>query len=112
LARFVRGEIVAVPFPVPDKPKPRFRPALIVAAWPAESGTDYLACVIATQPSHDPHFLEITAADLGSGSMTLPAYVRPSYLFAVDEDTIARRVGSLTPEKLDAVLSTLASLFR
>ncbi len=112
MARFIRGDIVAVPFPLADKPGARSRPALIVASWFSQSGTDYLLCVIAAQPAHDPHFMELSAADFATGSLTPSSFVRPSYLFTLDEASISRRLGSLTPEKLDAVLSTLAALFR
>jgi len=112
LARFVRGDIVAVPFPVDGKSTSRFRPALIAAAWPSGDGTDYLACAISSQPSDDPHFMEIAHEDVVGGSLGQPSFVRPSYLFAIDESTIRRRIAALTPEKLDAVLSTLSALFR
>jgi mRNA interferase MazF len=112
LARFVRGDLVVVPFPLADKPGTKRRPALIVASWSVENSTDYLACMIAAEPAHDPHFMELAPSDLATGSLNHTRYLRPSYLFPVDEALVTRRIGTLTPEKLDAVLSTLAALFR
>jgi mRNA interferase MazF len=111
LARFVRGDVVAVPFPVSGRSNSKPRPALIVASWLNDGVEDYLVCAISGQPSHDPHFMELTAADFAVGSFARASYVRPNYLFAIDEASISRRIGMLTPEKLDAILSTIASLF-
>ncbi len=112
MARFVRGDLVVVPFPLSDKPGAKPRPALLVASWTSDSGTDYLACVVASQPARDPHFMELSPTDLATGTLANTSYVRPSYLFPVDEALIARKIGSLSAEKLDAVLATLAALFR
>lgn len=112
MARFVRGDIVAVPFPTGEKSGVKSRPALIVAMWPTDAGADYLACVISSQPTDDPHFMEIAPEDVATGTLGRTSFVRPSYLFAIDESTIRRRVAALQPEKLDAILSTLSALFR
>ena len=40
-----------------------------------------------------------------------PCFLRPSYLFAADEELIAYRVGQLDPVKLQAVFATLRGMF-
>lgn len=49
MAQYVKGDIVLTPFPFSDDEEFKVRPALILAALPYGSGTDYLVCIITTQ---------------------------------------------------------------
>ena len=65
MARFVKGDIVLVPFPFSGEENYKHRPALILASWSYASGTDYLVCLITTQHVRRvPNAEVLLAADL------------------------------------------------
>ena len=113
MARFVKGDIVLVPFPFSAEEAYKHRPALVMASWSYAGGTDYLVALITTQPAPDPYLTEIVQADTyggslaQSGSLVQRCYLRPTYLFAPDEQLISRRLDRLKPEKLAQVIQTV-----
>ena len=104
MARFVKGDIVLVPFPFSAEEAYKHRPALIMASWDYASGTDYLVALITTQPAADPFLTEITQVDTYGGSLVQKCYLRPTYLFSPDEQLISRRLDRLKPKKLQQII--------
>ncbi len=104
MARFVKGDIVLVPFPFSAEEAYKHRPALVLASWSYAGGTDYLVALITTQPAPDPYLTEIVQADTYGGSLAQKCYLRPAYLFAPDEQLISRRLDRLKPEKLEHII--------
>lgn len=110
MARFIVGDIVLVPFPFSGEMSFKHRPALILASWPYAGGTDYLACLITTQPARDPFLMEVRRDETVGASLTQICYLRPTYLFAPDEQLIVRKLDHLKPEKLRQVIQTLVDV--
>lgn len=115
MAAFIRGDVVVLPFPMSSEEKFKRRPAVVVASWPYKDSSDYLVCIITTQPNgNDPYIQELENSDLrdpANGKFRKKSYIRPAYMFAADEGLILYRLGSLKPEKLAAVLKSVRSLF-
>jgi hypothetical protein len=111
------GNIVVVPFPFSGAPEEvNRRPAVVVATWPVTAGRtqtqDYLLALITSQVTADPHRIAITPGDVIGRQLTaVQSFVRPTYLFAADEELIAYKMASLYPQALDKVLLTLHQLF-
>jgi mRNA interferase MazF len=110
VAQFVKGDIVVVPFPFSVASGDKRRPALVLASWPCEGTTDYLLCMISSQNVAEPHIMALAPTDVENGKFDVPSYVRPSYLFAVAESRILRKIGNLTPKKLEDVTSAIKNL--
>ncbi len=110
MARFVKGDIVLVPFPFSAEEAYKHRPALVLASWSYGGGTDYLVALITTQPAPDPYLTEIVQADTYGGSLAQKCYLRPTYLFAPDEQLISRRVDRLKPERLERIIQTIVQV--
>ncbi len=107
MARFIKGDIILVPFPFSGEESYKHRPALVLASWSYAGGTDYLTVLITMQPAADPYLMELAQADTYGGSLSQKCYLRPTYLFAPDEQLISRRIDRLKPEKLQQVIQTL-----
>jgi len=110
VARFVRGDLVVVPFPLTGTNPVKNRPALVIASWPYGQSTDYLICLITSQHAPDPSIVPIQPSDVQGGSLSLTSYLRPSYLASVGERHISRRIGTLSTEKVEAAIAVIRQL--
>ena len=112
MSKYQRGAIVVVPFPFSGAPGEKPRPALVLAAVPFASRTDYVICVISTQNAPDPSIIPLDTSDVQGGALVKKSYLRPSYLFTTGENRITRKAGEMKTDKVDAALAVLAALFQ
>ena len=110
MAQYVKGNLVLTPFPFSNDEDFKVRPALILAALPYGSGTDYLVCIITTQPAPDPHLIPLTNADIDGGRLSQNCYLRPGYVYTVGQSSIKRRLGVLKAAKQEQVTQILVSV--
>ncbi len=110
MARFIKGDIVLMPFPFSGEQAYKYRPALVLASWDYAGGTDYLTCLITTQRASDPFLTALGRADTVAESLAQICYLRPTYLFATDEQQISRKLDRLKPAKLDEIIETVVSV--
>ena len=62
MAKFVKGDIVVVPFPFSDLSQSKRRPALVIAAL---DGDDLILCQITSQTVNDKYALTLDEKGLG-----------------------------------------------
>ena len=110
MARFLKGDIVLMPFPFSGEAGYKHRPALVLASWNYAGGTDYLTCLVTTQKASDPYLMSFTRADTEGGSLAQACYLRPTYLFATDGQQISRRLDRLKPPKMNEVLQAVVNV--
>lgn len=110
MTRYTKGDVVILPFPFSDVTGAKRRPALVLAELPYFGGKDYLVCLITSRDAGDPHSIEIQPADLQGGAFAVRSYLRPLYLFAAEEAAIIRRIGTLAPAKVTAVVQTATAV--
>ena len=104
---FARGDVVWVQFPFSDDAGFKLRPAVVLALWPYHNSTDYFLCMVSTQQVDDPYLMPLNCSDFAQGSISRQCYVRPCYTFTADEKFIQRRLGTLKPGPLQAIIDTL-----
>jgi mRNA interferase MazF len=75
LAKFVKGDVVVVPFPFSDLTQTKRRPALVVAILP---GNDLILCQITSRSLTDEYAVELEADDFNSGNLRQSSNVRPN----------------------------------
>ena len=109
---YQRGDIVVVPFPFSGAPGEKPRPALVLATTPYANRTDYVVCIISSQPAPDPHLIPLDPNDVQGGALVKKSYLRPTYLFTTGENRIHGKAGILRTEVVDKALNTLATLFQ
>lgn len=81
MARFVKGDVVIVPFPFSDLTQTKRRPALVIATLP---GDDLILCQITSQSITDSYAIAITSDDFASGGLNQNSNIRPNKLFTAD----------------------------
>jgi len=107
LGRFVKGDVVAVPFPFSDLAQAKRRPALVVAEL---EGDDRILCQITSQHFRDRYAVGINDADFEEGSLKKESNVRPNRLFTADSGIILYRAGRLKAEKVGEVIETIINI--
>ena len=109
MARFVKGDIVVVPFPFSDLTQARRRPALILTELP---GDDRILCQITSQKVRDKYAIELDASDFETGNLKQKSNIRPNRIFTCDIRIILYRVGHLKPDKLGEVIKKVVEILQ
>ncbi len=107
MARFVKGEVVVVPFPFSDLTQAKRRPALVLAQL---AGDDRILCQITSQHVRDSYAIALDDADFETGSLKHPSNVRPNRLFTADNHIILYRIGRLHAGKFTEVLEKVVEI--
>jgi mRNA interferase MazF len=74
MGKFVKGDIVVIPFPFSDLSGSKRRPALVLADL---DGDDVILCQITSVARNDNYAVPIDAADFESGTLPVKSFVRP-----------------------------------
>ena len=101
MARFVKGDVVVVPFPFSDLSQAKRRPALILAEL---EGDDRILCQITSQRLGHQYAIQLDDEDFAEGSLKRKSNIRPNRIFTVDMRIILYRIGHLKAGKLDEVI--------
>ena len=107
MGKFVKGDVVVVPFPFSDLSTNKKRPALVVAAL---AGDDVILCQITSQTVSDSYAVPLASADFKTGTLRQESNIRPNRLFTADSNIILYRAGALTPEKIKQVVTKIVEI--
>jgi mRNA interferase MazF len=108
MERFIKGDIVIIPFPFSDLSDSKRRPALVLANL---HGNDIILCQITSQNTSDNLSISLNFEDFISGSLPVNSFIRPNRIFTADKNIIVRTVGTITSDKLSTSFMVLNSLF-
>lgn len=109
MAKFVKGDIVVVPFPFSDLTLSKRRPALVIA--PLE-GDDIILCQITSQTVKDKYSLSLDDTDFETGNLKQPSNLRPNRIFTADSHIVLYRIGNLKPEKITQAVEKVVEIIR
>ncbi len=109
MGRFVKGDVVVVPFPFSDLTRAKRRPALVIAEL---EGNDLILCQITSQSIRDRYAVLIDKNDFETGTLRRKSNVRPNRIFTADRHIILYRVGHLKPKKIDQIIERIVSILR
>ncbi|NUO08720.1 MAG: type II toxin-antitoxin system PemK/MazF family toxin [Candidatus Brocadia sp.] len=109
MAKFVKGDVIVVPFPFSDLTQAKRRPALVITAL---EGDDVILCQITSHTIKDNYALPLDDKDFETGSLKQPSNVRPNRIFTIDSHIILYRVGSLKIKKLTEILDKVIEIIR
>ena len=110
MGRFVKGEVVVLPFPFSDLSGSKLRPALVLADL---SGDDIILCQITSQMSpKDSHAIGLDASNFQKGALKLASNIRPNRIFTADKNIIQKSVGVVKPLIFDAVVDSIIKIIK
>lgn len=107
MERFVKGDIVVVPFPFSDLTNSKKRPALVLADL---IGDDIILCQITSKNVKDSYAIHLTEKDFSSGSLHQKSNIRPNRIFTADKNIIIKKAGKIKSIKLDEVSQVICDL--
>ena len=114
--RYRRGDIVLGSLshfhPFTDLSSTKKRPALVVSPDSFnDHAHDVVLVAIASQPS-DRHVVALDEDDYVDGRLPLVSFVKVSKLFTTHPTLVLKKVCTIKPARLDAVLQELRRFFR
>lgn len=85
MARFVKSDVVVIPFPFTDLTQAKRRPALVLATL---KGDDLILCQITSQNVRDDYAIPLNDSDFQTGSLKQSSNIRPNRIFTADKRII------------------------
>ncbi|MDI6764310.1 MAG: type II toxin-antitoxin system PemK/MazF family toxin [Thermodesulfobacteriota bacterium] len=109
MARFIKGDVIVVPFPFSDLSKAKRRPALVVADL---EGDDLILCQMTSQSVLDSYSIPLDEEHFESGSLNRKSNIRPNRLFTADNKIILYKAGHLKKEKINETIEKIINILR
>lgn len=107
MARFIKGDVIVIPFPFSDLSQNKRRPALVVANL---KGDDLILCQITSKNIFDNHAEFISEIDFEQGTLKQESNIRPNKLFTADENIILYKAGHLKEQKVKKVTEKIIKI--
>jgi mRNA interferase MazF len=107
MGRFIKGEVVVVPFPFSDLSNFKRRPALVLAPL---KGDDVILCQITTISRGDGYSVRLSDSDFRIGTLHHESNVRPNRIFTAEESIIVRSIGEISQTKIDEVMNRIINI--
>src|SRR3990170_3065005 len=104
MAKFVKGDVVVVPFPFSDLTQSQKRPALVIATL---EGDDVILSQITSKTIKDNYSISLDDKDFETGSLKQPSNLRPNRLFTADSHIILYRIGILHKVKVNEIIDKI-----
>ena len=92
MAKFVKGDVVVIPFPFSDLSQSKRRPALVLTVL---QGNDLILCQITSKSVKDNYAIPVDQNDFASGHLNQESNIRPNRLFTADSQIILYRIGNI-----------------
>lgn len=104
MGKFMKGDIVVIPFPFSDLSSNKRRPALVLSDL---TGNDVILCQITSKDICDQYAIPLTIADFVEGSLNQVSNIRPNRLFTADESIILYKAGKVNKTKYTETVKSL-----
>ena len=108
MEKFVKGDVVVIPFPFSDLSASKKRPALVVSNI---TGDDIILCQITSVLKSDEYSIYLKNSDFFKGNLKVESRIRPNRLFTADRSIVAYKAGILKEEKVKETEQMLINIF-
>jgi len=108
MEKFVKGDVVIVPFPFSDLSNIKRRPALVIAT---PTGEDLILAQITSKQHNDQYAIPLNNQDFKTGGLPVPSNIRPTKIMTIEKNIIQAKAGSLETKKISIIEENLIRLF-
>ncbi|MEW6701980.1 MAG: type II toxin-antitoxin system PemK/MazF family toxin [Bacteroidota bacterium] len=109
MAKFVKGDVVVVPFPFSDLTTAKRRPSLVLTAL---ENDDIVLCQITSKTIKDSYAVIIEDKHFTEGGLKQPSNVRPNRIFTADSNIVLYKIGHLEPEKIKEIVERVIQILQ
>jgi mRNA interferase MazF len=104
MEKFVKGDIVVIPFPFSDLSGSKKRPALVLADL---QGDDIILCQITSRNTMDRYAIPLEDKDYKINRLNVESNIRPNRIFTADKNIIINKVSSINEDALKSVIQKI-----
>ena len=108
MERFVKGDVVVLPFPYTDFSSVKKRPAVVIATL---KGQNVILAQITTNQRNDEDLVSLAKKDFASGSLSSDSFIMASLIFTADSSKIEYKIGKIKQEKIKEIQNKLVEVF-
>jgi len=108
MEKFIRGDVIVVPFPFSDLSSSKRRQAFVLSEL---IGDDIILCQITGKQKSELYTVNLNESDFIEGSLNLASNIHPNRIFTADKRIICYKVGSVSEEKLKEVQTKIFNIF-
>jgi len=108
MERFVKGDVVVLPFPYTDFSSVKKRPAVIIATL---KGGNVILAQITTNQRNDEDLVSLTKKDFAVGSLSSDSFIMASLIFTTDSSKVDYKAGKIKQEKINEIEKKLVEIF-
>lgn len=109
MARFIKGDVIVLPFPFTDMSASKKRPAVILSDI---KGSDFIMLQITSKNVKDSYAIPLLESDFLSGSLQKDSNIRPNKIFTLDKKLILYKIGHLTDAKLTECIEKVCYILK
>ena len=92
MEKFIKGDVVVLPFPFSDLSASKRRPALVLSDL---KGDDIILCQITSKNVKDDNAIFLVSSDFINGSLNEDSNIRPNRIFTADKNIIIKKAGTI-----------------
>jgi mRNA interferase MazF len=107
MGRFVKGDVIVLPFPFSDLSLSKKRPAVVIATL---TGDDILVCQITSKTIKDQYGIAVSSSDFTTGKLHNDSNIRPNRIFTADSAIVLYRAGTITARKMAEVTAKIVEI--
>jgi mRNA interferase MazF len=107
MGRFMKGDIVVIPFPFSDLSSSKRRPALVLSEL---EGDDVILCQITSKEVDDIYAIPLLTEGFTKGTLKRESNIRPNRIFTADESIIAYKAGEVRQEVIKSVVDKVIEI--
>ena len=109
MVRFIKGDVVIVPFPFSDLSNSKKRPAIVLADLQSD---DLILAQITSRMISDQYAIKLDNSHFEDGSLNKDSNIRPNKIFTAEKSIILYKIGRLRPEKMEQVTNNVVKIFK
>lgn len=109
MGKFIKGDVVVIPFPFTDLSSSKRRSAVVLADI---EGNDYFMLQITSQNVKDDCAIPLLMTDFQSGSLKKDSNIRPNKIFTLEESLVLYKIGHLTQSKIEECVQKVCNIIQ